>query len=222
MDEPTVVHFVERFMAENIGAFTAAAVGAFLGSGSAFVLESSRRKRERKDREHDAALTAQYALQAQWNTLENIRQQFLEPFRKEPDRHMKLTVFSLPEARLSIPFDKLIFVAKRDDPDLLQTIRIAEDGYIAAMDALLQRNEKMEAFYYDPEVKRQQFDEETGRSVLSAPIHKVFLIKKLTDALYQRVDSALPRLDAAFIAMRSCIKRNFPRRFRALGVAAKS
>src|ERR1044071_1216976 len=104
---------------------------------------------------------------------------------------------SLPEARLSIPFDKLIFIAKRDDPDLLQTIRIAEDGYIAAMDALLRRNEKLERFYYDPEVKRQQFDDKTGRSVLSAPIHKVFLIKQLTDALYQRVDTAIPRLDAA-------------------------
>lgn len=178
-----LAHFAEA----NVDSFAAAGFGAFLGSGSAFLLESKRRKRELRDKEHDAALTAQYALQAQWSTLESIRLQLLERWRGDSDRHLKLTAFSIPDARLAIPFDRLIFIAKRDDPDLLQEIRIAEESYNGAMDSLRGRNEKLEAFYYDPEVRKESFDAQTGKGTGPAPAYKVFLIKQLTDGLYQSV-----------------------------------
>ncbi len=75
----------------------------------------------------------------------------------------------MPGARLTVPFDRLIFIAKRDDPNILQEIRIAEDSYIAAMESLRERNEKLEAFYYDPEVRRTSFDFDTGRGIGPAP-----------------------------------------------------
>jgi len=205
-----------KFFRENTGSFSAAGFGAFLGSGFAFLLESRRRRHERRDKEHDSALTAQYALQAQWNTLEGIRQQFLEKLRDDSARHLKLIVFDMPEARLTIPFDRLIFVAKRDDPNLLQEIRIAENGYIAAMGSLRERNTKLEALYYDPTVTRETFDMATGKARGTIPAHKEFLLKSLTDGLYREIDRAIPKLDAAFKAMQACIKRNFPSRFRAL------
>lgn len=208
---------VANFTAANLASFTAAGFGAFLGSGSAFLLESRRRKSERRDKEHDAALSAQYALQAQWNTLEGVRRQCLEPLRNDPHRHLNIAVFTMPGPRLSIPFDRLIFIAKRDDPNLLQEMRIAEESYVSAMEVLSQRNAKVEAFYYDSDVDRKTFNEETGRSTSNAPAHKVFLIKQLTDGLYHHVDRAIPLLAAAFASTRVCIKRNFPRKFRALG-----
>lgn len=52
----------------------------------------------------------------------------------------------------------------------------------------------LDEFYRNPSVERHNFDFETGRSVISADSHTLFLIRQVTNNLYEQVDKALPKL----------------------------
>ena len=74
------------------------------------------------------------------------------------------------------------------------------------------RNEMLEEFYRDPSVQRQNFDFETGRSVISAEAHKIFMIRQVTNNLYEQVDKALPKLGAEIESLEKFVKKHFPGR----------
>ena len=202
----------------SFGELFAAVFGAFFGSMSAFLLGVLQQRRQRRDEHHEALLGAQYAMQSQWNVLQGIREQMLERMRADPQRHTKLPVFEMTGSRTVVPFDKLIFVAKEDDPDLLQQLRIAESCYTSAISSLSNRNARCEQFHRSPNVVRHSFNPQTGESTIEADDVEVFLLKQSTDALYHQVDRAIPKLDAAFAEVAKCIKRILGKRFRALGM----
>lgn len=204
------------YLLPHFGEFAAAGFGALLGSASAFYLGLFQQRRDRRDKQHEAALAAQYALQSQWNILEGIRRQLLEPLRNEPLRHTKLPLFEMSGVSTFVPFKDLIFIAKRDDPNLLQEIRIAEDCYRSSMQTLQARNGRWEEFLKNPRIAHRQFNPETGDAILEADSRDVFLMKKVTDALYRQIDRSIPMLATAFEALQQCIKRTFPKSFKAL------
>ena len=86
---------------------------------------------------------------------------------------------------------------------------LTKQKYLSCIETLPLRNDRLEAFYNDPSVVRQDFDFETGRSLLTADAKKLFVIRRLTDALYHHVDGALPKLIGEIEAVEKFIKRRF-------------
>lgn len=189
--------------------FVTAAFGALFGALSAFWLGIMKQKRDESNRRHNALLATQYALISQWNILEGVRRNLLEPYRNDPDRHLILWAFTCSTASLTIPFKDLTFIIGSDETNLLQEIHLAEQGHILALDALERRNAELDKFNskYPPD----NLDMETGMAFRSLPAKPadIFLLKNATDNLYKTVDQALPNFLEKVQKIGKFVKRNF-------------
>jgi len=174
--------------------FGSAAAGALLGSLSAFYLGFIQQKAERRRQQHAGLIRAQYALMSQWNILEGIRRNFLEPHRDIEARFIQMPVFYSFGRHASVPFDDISFIALSDEPNLIQEIHIAEQAYESCIEALRLKNTRTEEFYKSPDVKTIDFDFASGKSRVNAPPQVVFLLKQITDNMYELVDRAIPKI----------------------------
>jgi hypothetical protein len=193
----------------NIVAFSSAVTGAFFGSLSAFWLGRLQQKRDLRDRRHSALLATQHALLSQWTVLENVRLQHLEPLRNDPMRFAKISRFYTTRPQCSIPFSEITFIADSDEPNLLQEIHIAEQAYLGAIQAIDLYNEKREEFFKRSESRISEFDMQTGKTTITTGEQEIYMMRAVTDILYQEIDKALPRLDAEVKDIWKFVKRNF-------------
>jgi hypothetical protein len=157
-------------------------------------------------------LTTQYALMSQWTIVEGIRRDHLAKWRDDPERFNKLAIYYASGVAVKVPFDDITFITTTSDADLLQQVHIAEQKYLACIETLRLRNERLEEFYRDPSVIRESFDFETGRGRVRADPAKVFLIRQITNALYGLVDSTLPKIVGEIEELEKFIRRHFPGR----------
>ena len=190
-------------------AFASAAMGALLGSLSAYLLGRRQQRADKRDEQYGATLMAQYSLMSQWNILEGIRRQHLEPLREDPNRAMKLAIYYAPSLHHRVPFEGIAFITRTKEPNLLQVVHIAEQSFHTATEALSIRNGLLQDFYKNPAVERERFDPDTGRALIRADPKDVFFIRQATDVLYRHVDSALPKLKAAAESLEKFIKSEF-------------
>jgi hypothetical protein len=192
--------------------FWAALFGAFFGSATAFILAILKAYLDREQKRHSALVETLYALYSQWNILEGIRRHPLEARRNEPDRFMKIPIFEAPGRHSEVPFKDITFILQSDDPNLLQDIHLAEQSFEIAFEALKIRNRCLTDFYDSPEVKKRDFDFETGASLVEAPRHRAFWVKETTNALYDSVDNALPKLKNQMDSVYAFTKRKYPKK----------
>jgi len=155
-------------------------------------------------------LAAQYALMSQWNVLENVRTQHLEKFRIDRDRFMKLSLYYAPGPPNFVPFQDLTFIANTEYPNILQEIHLAEQSYHTCVETLAIKNKRLEDFYKNPNVSNKSFDFETGKGVVQASAQDIFFIRRVTDALYESIDKALPKLKTTILRLEIFIKLIFP------------
>jgi hypothetical protein len=189
-----------------------AALGALLGSLSAFYLGHSQQKRDQDDKEYAALLSTQYALMSQWNILEGIRRQYLEERRNDPNRFIKLPLFQAPSHHYAIPFTGITFITQSKDPNLLQEIHIAEQAYLTSIDCLSILNQEKKAFYDNKNIHHETFDFETGVGKLIATPKDLFFVKEATNSLYSIVDKSIPTLDLTVKSVAKAIKSRWPKR----------
>lgn len=116
--------------------------GAFFGALAAYWWGRFKENRDEIKRRHTALLATQYALYSQWSVVEDIRKNFLEPVRKEPDRYLKQKHYMRVLGDLRVPFDELTFIIDSKTPNLLQEIHIAEKRFLSSVD-LLERVNKL-------------------------------------------------------------------------------
>jgi hypothetical protein len=190
-------------------AFSSAIAGAFFGSISAFWLGRLQQKRELRERRHGALIATQFALLSQWTILENVRRDHLEALRNDPARFAKMSRFYTTIAHFSVPFSEITFIANSDEPNLLQQIHIAEQSYLGAVQAINLYNQKGEEFFKNAESRVEQFDEQTGQTTIATAPREVFMMRAVTDILYQQIDKTLPILDAEVKNIWKFVKRNF-------------
>jgi hypothetical protein len=180
--------------------------GAFFGALGAYLIGRFKEKRDEDNRRHTALLATQYALFSQWNVIEDIRKNLLEPSRKDPERYFKMLQYFRVVGELNVPFEELTFIDSKD-PNLLQEIHIAEKRFTSSTDLLNKLNEKRLEIQdkYHP----KNFDMKTGRrSEMIVPAFEVFRLKVLTDLLYDEVDKTLPDLTKTNERLFSFIKTN--------------
>jgi hypothetical protein len=193
----------------NVVAFSSAIAGAFFGSLSAFYLGRLQQKRELRDRRHGALVATQFALLSQWTILENVRRDHLESLRTDPERFVKMPRFYTTISHFSVPFSEITFVANSDEPNLLQQIHIAEQSYLGAVQAINLYNQKREEFFKNAEGRIEQFDMATGKTTIATSPREIFMMKSVTDILYQQIDKTLPMLDTEVKNIWKFVKRNF-------------
>jgi hypothetical protein len=172
--------------------FGSAAAGALLGSLSAFYLGIRKQKNDKKENDHASLLRAHYALISQWNIIEGIRKDLLEPMRDDPNRFLKFPVYYAFAQPVRVPFSEISFIAQSDNPNLLQEIHISEQKFDSVVNAHKLLTSKIENFYSRSDV--QEFNFETGHSRVNASSKDIYMIEKWTDNLYDLVDSALPKI----------------------------
>lgn len=187
-------------------AIACAAFGALLGAISAYWLGRWRHKNDERDKYYGHLLAAQYSLMSQWNILEGIRLDFLEPLRNDPNRFSKLPLYYSASHHYPVPFDGIIPLTRSSNPHLLQEIHIAEQRFHSCQESIAMRNKLLEAFYKNPS---QGFDSETGRAKIHAEGREVFILRKATDTVYTQVDKTLPTLEDTVKAMEQFIKAEF-------------
>ena len=116
--------------------------GAFFGALGAYFVGRFKEKRDENNRRHTALLATQYALFSQWNIVEDIRKNFLDSFRKDPERHFKQLQYFRVVGELSVPFEDLTFIIDSKTPNLLQEIHIAEKRFTSSIEVLNKLNQK--------------------------------------------------------------------------------
>jgi hypothetical protein len=84
---------------------------------------------------------------SQWNILEGIRRQHLEPLRGDTNRALKLPIHYATPLHQPVPLQHIFFTARSKEPNLLQEVHIAEQSYNMAIEALTLRNRLLQEFY---------------------------------------------------------------------------
>src|ERR1017187_5579866 len=154
--------------------FATTLFGAFFGALGVYWVGRSKEKRDGINRRHTALLATQYALFSQWNIVEDLRKNFLEPFRKDVEhRHEKQLNYMRVVGELKVPFDELTFIIASKTPNLLQEIHIAEKRFTASirlLDALNQKRLEIQDKY-----PPKSFDMKTGRGTeMIVPAYEVY------------------------------------------------
>ncbi len=189
------LNLLADFFSKSSGEFFAAMTGAFFGAACAFWFERSKEKEKKQADECGAIMRSQLALIGQLNTLNNIKEQHLDLFRKDPIRERKLIQFHMTDASLRVPYDSISFLLTTKNPTLVLDVQSAEQSYISAMECLTLRNDAYEKLHKNS--KLEKMDNQSGQcSVRVEDLRDLKLLKDLTDALYTSVDNASVRIES--------------------------
>jgi hypothetical protein len=190
----------------------AAAFGAFLGTGSAFLLEQSRRRRAEDDTRYTSLLKAELALGMQLNDLVNTQRQYLDEHRDHPQRCLRLVPLVMGMTDLRVDLGSLAFVAEVDDVQILQLVYLAELGYVTAITTLAANNNKIEEIRYQEATRLGPVDMTTGEAVAMIDAARYQVLKETTDGLYDSVDGEVEQHKKALSELHALCKRLFPKR----------
>ncbi len=192
------------------GEFIAALLGALAGSLSAYYGQQKAEKLRLQEEHHGALILAQLALIGQVNSLENLREQYLDPYRNNPRRDKEMVMFSQVGSQLAINYDALAFLLMTDYSNLPLEISVAERSYQSAMSALEMRNIAFEKFH--AKGRLIEADSGAGTCKIAADPRDLRFLKDTTDSLYEITDNALIKCDKAIHDLRSAGKVIFPKK----------
>lgn len=167
-------------------------VGTLIGACVAYFSDWVKERRKTRNEQCGGLIRAQLALITQFNTIHNIRQQYLDPLRNDPARVQKLIQFEMEDTKLRVPFDSISFLLSTKYPNVVLDVHSAEQSYVSAMGVLASRNAAFNELH-DRSIL-ESMDKQTGRCVIIANPRRIKLLEDLTGALYRAVDTAGERL----------------------------
>ena len=204
-----------RYISANTPAVLSAFFGTFVGAFLAFFFERRDRQKLARDADLIAGTEARFALMSQEKTMTNIRREYLDPLRKDENRHRKLQRYPLLPEYPTVPFNGLgYFLKDREGERILSETRAAEEGFFRFLRLLDQRNPR-----YD-EMQRgtvQQAAQQAARGVVD--VNNALtetLVKADTDSLYESVDDALKHHEASIKRIDGYLKKRFRKKYRTL------
>jgi len=170
------------------------------------------RRRAEADRRYSCLLQAQLALGMQLDKLLNIQHGYLDLHREEPDRHMRLEPLCMSMIDLRIDFSALVFIAEVDDGfAVLQTMYLAEQGYITATTALAESNSRIEKRPPAGADSKGTVDSEAGETAVCDSTAATDL-RQFIDGFYRSVDEAVDSMRGAIEDLTSVARRLYPNR----------
>ena len=184
--------------------------GALCGGLSAYWLERYRERTKKTSEQFSALVRSQFALIVQLNTLSNIKIQFLDRYRNDEKRELRMIRFNIEDSKLRVAYDSIAFLASTDANTLL-SVQLAEQSYVAAVSALASRNNAFDFLHENTTVMRG--DPQTGRMTLATNDPRPLkLLKDTTDSLYNTVDKACERLKEEIAQLRTVGKKLYPKK----------
>lgn len=185
-------------------------VGAFFGAAAAFganqLLQHQRRRRE----DRAAGNLAIFILSTHFNTAHLIRRE-LAPYRGNAPQMPPLEHVLAPPTIIDLK--TLSFLIEVGEGQLLGEIRVAEDTFLAAVDALQKRNKfhideiqpafEKAGFVMGSPVSRQAVDDALGQ-------RKLGLLISSSEHVLNLIDSASEKLLAAGKKLHATIRKEFP------------
>jgi hypothetical protein len=192
-------------------ALVAAGLGAFLGSGSAFLLQFLHQRRDLREGRESALVQAEFILSMQMNTLVQLRKQYLSPLTDDPNRTLSLRPAAFIPTETSLDMTAIAFVAVLGPVEALQAVHSAQDAYRNALALLRERSDLYKQICYSPDVESSSFDFDSGESVSRLDARQVRVLQSLTDGLYKTVDAAIELETQAFGALDTVIRRQYPK-----------
>lgn len=201
----TVVNKAER----TLNAFWMGFLGILFGACIAYLSDWMKECRKKRSDQHGAIMCAQLALISQYNTIDNLDQQHLAPFREDKQRERKLISFDMHDTNIRVDYHAISFLLTTNNPTLVLDVHAAEQSYLAAMDALRFRNDAYARLHSNSQV--QDIDLQTGKcSIAVKDPRDLKLLKDMTDALYTATDHAKDRLPLQLKELHNAGKLLYP------------
>jgi hypothetical protein len=185
--------------------FVSALGGAFFGTAGAYLLESRRRRSEKRDREYEAILRTQAVILSQANSLGWIAKDY-----STPDSFDNLKTIVLGLTRQMLDFNDLAFVAKSSDPQLLIELDVANESYDFFRRFLELRNAAIEEFLTHPETEIRQFDPNTGGIQAVGPQRLLFKLRQTNNAISKSLAHAKDVNEATARRLLTFARTEFP------------
>lgn len=184
---------------ENLSTGLAAGAGTLAGAYLAFHFERVYKERKELSANLLAGKKAQFALMAQISLLRNLKKNYLDARRTDPDRALMLTPLSVHAPAQLLDFNSFQFFFEDDGAELLSKLLVAEQRFISCLGTLEQRNQRHE----------QAQIEIAKTNGLAAPRHAI--LKDLTDALYAGVDDSIETHEKQIVALTQYLRQRFPK-----------
>jgi len=187
--------------------FISALAGAFFGVTGAYLFESKRRRREKRDREYEAFLRTQAVVISQGNSLGWIAKDY-----PSPDSFDNLKTVVLGLTRQMLDFKDLAFIAKSSDPQLLIELDVANESYDFFRILVESRNDAIEEFLRNPTIEIKSFDANTGKIAAEGPALLLFKMRETNRAVPKSLANAKRVNEATMQRLLSFGQREFPGR----------
>ena len=192
---------IGTWLSENLPAALAAMFGTFFGAWFAFLFQRQHQKQLRLKAALSAGRQAQFALIAQLNSMQNIREHYLKPKEKDESRHLTLTPFQVLVDLPRAPLNDLAFFLEDDGSDVLNKAMLAEHRFFTFVAHLEQRNQRHE--------KMQRTVAQVG-PVAGIDDATAAILKDMTDSLYGLSEDVVKYHEQSINAIRAYLKKRFP------------
>jgi len=192
------------------GNFVTGAFGAFFGALAAFLFERWKAGRDLADSRYSSVLHAQLALSYHINSLENFKRKYLDPYKDLPNRALLIPIFHQAENSYAVDVNALCFLLEGKNPNILMEIYLADRAYGNAFLAARIRSEKLADFQATAEMNNFDTSSGIGQVTISPPVYK--LLSDVTDAMFNRIETAIKSNKAAFDSLRSQARSFYPKR----------
>lgn len=186
-----------KTICETIALFFA----TFLGAYFAFKLNKIKSKNEEDTKRYTACLKAQFSFYQYYQTIFNIKSQFLDTFENDPQREMKLKHISFCDNFIELDTNNLSFILTTKKPELLNKIINAYQNCIAAIDSVKERNDQYRRVASLAQVSS---DGTTTVSVTEARF-----LKDYTDIMYSQLPKTFKLIKSIDEDLKNFIKSRF-------------
>lgn len=173
----------------------------FLGAYFAFKLNKIKSKSEEDTKRYAACLKAQFSFYQYYQTIVNIKSQFLDTFENDPQRETKLKHISFCDNFIELDTNILSFILTTKEPELLNKITNAYQNCIAAIDSVKERNGQYRRVASLAQVSS---DGTTTVSVIEAQF-----LKDYTDIMYYGLPKTIKLIKSIDEDLKNFIKSRF-------------
>jgi hypothetical protein len=196
-----------KFISDNVGNAVAGACGALFGAMTGYWFQRWKEAKDREESHYSAVLRAQMALISHLEATENLRRQ-LEPFKEIEGRAFKIPIIWSAAETVTIDYSGLAFLLNLKYPDVIQLLARAQRAYLDLVHSMGVRNEWVEK--YAATTILEEYNSKTGRFRAKGSPRETFMLANVTDLLFENLDNAAAKNEAAFALLRETAKKIFP------------
>ena len=193
--------------------FIKTVIGPFVGASLAFYYAQRKASADKVSGYRASLVKSQLALICHVNSLENMRRHYA-PFRNLPERERHILRCEHTFDSSSVDVASLSFLVEHNRGDLIMANYLADTAYRNTCEAIIDRNNQFTKLFAT--ATTEAFDSHSGEGQFIFPATELFLLKQLTDTLFNLIDKAITENSSCIEENRKLAKEifrrsNFPR-----------